>query len=100
MQVENFRETARGRIEPFFVFQVDAAAFSGAPKTYFLGINSKNIDEDKRTISALTGPHVVYVDTRAILEQARTISDQILAVLSLFLAFVTGFAILTTLTLF
>ncbi len=79
--IQNLREGAQGRIEPFFYFQVLPGAFDSAPKTYFLGVNSSDVDREKQRISSLSGPHVVYVDTRAVLEQVRAISDRILGIL-------------------
>jgi putative ABC transport system permease protein len=100
LKVSGIRAGGRTRIEPFFYFQVVPEAFDGAPKTYFLGLNTSDVDAAKRTISELSGPHVVYIDTAAILSQVRNISAQILSVLSLFLGFVGVFAILAILTLF
>jgi putative ABC transport system permease protein len=100
LRVSGIREGGRTRIEPFFYFQVLPEAFDGAPKTYFLGLNTPDVEWAKRTISALSGPHVVYIDTAAILTQVKTISSKILSVLSLFLGFVWVFAVLAILTLF
>ena len=44
LRVSGIREGGRTRIEPFFYFQVLPEAFDGAPKTYFLGLNTPDVE--------------------------------------------------------
>lgn len=78
LKVSGIREVNERGFRPFFYFQINDAAFSQAPKTYFLATHTSDPEAFKKSMLAVTGPHVTFVDVASVLEVVRTISNKIL----------------------
>lgn len=100
LTVANIRKSEREGFRPFFYFSLDPEAFARAPKTYFAATYASDVDLWKKWILASSWPHVTFIDIENILTIVRDISSKVLSVISLFLAWITLFAIFAIIALF
>lgn len=100
LTVANIRESSRQWFRPFFYFSFDPEAFRSAPKTYFASAYTPDSESWKKTILKNSGPHVTFVDIENILAVVRDISNKILAVIGLFLVFISVFALFAIVSFF
>ncbi len=100
LTVASIRESSRQGFRPFFYFSFDPEAFRNAPKTYFASAYTPDSESWKKTILENSGPHVTFVDIENILAVVRDISSKILAVIGLFLVFISVFALFAIVSFF